>query len=68
MDNLETNQSSCFSCCYKKEEDSKELNKKWAQVTFHKMDEIFRLNNIDQIPEWFEGFMEEYQTQIQKVY
>lgn len=31
------------------------------------MDEIFRLNNMDQIPEWFTSFMKEFQNNQKKM-
>ena len=31
------------------------------------MDDIFRLNNMDQIPEWFDHFMKEFQSNQKKI-
>lgn len=31
------------------------------------MDEIFRENNMDQVPEWFDPFQDEYYKQLRKV-
>lgn len=31
------------------------------------MDEIFRQNNMDQVPEWFNAFQTEYSKQLRRV-
>ena len=69
LDELETDSTVCFSCfdCVKEPKNSQEINLAWQDQTYHKMDEIFRQNNMDQVPEWFNPFQNEYQKQLRRV-
>lgn len=58
LDDLESDATACFSCfdCNQNNVKKQETNSAWQEVTYYKMDEIFKQNNPDQVPEWFEGF------------
>ena len=35
----------------------------WYEKTYNKMDEIFRQNNQDNVPDWLDGFLDDLQVQ-----
>lgn len=51
LDELETSEGnmcfSCFECVKSSPKNSRETNSMWQEVTYHKLDEIFRQNNMD---------------------
>lgn len=49
LDELQSDSNVCFSCfdCFTAPNQPESINRAWQEVTYQKMDEIFRQNNPD---------------------
>lgn len=39
----------------------------WTNVTYSKINEIFRINNQNCVPEWLQGFQNEFNKHFSKI-